>query len=52
VAARHRDDNVDSNKAWDNIRENIKMSAKVSLGHYDLKQHELSFDKECSKLLY
>jgi hypothetical protein len=27
-------DNVDMNRAWENIRENIKTSANESLGHY------------------
>jgi predicted metallo-beta-lactamase superfamily hydrolase len=38
-------------RAWENIRENIKISAKVRIGHYNLKQHKPWFDKECSKLL-
>jgi hypothetical protein len=28
---------VTSNKAWETIRENIKISAKESLGYYELK---------------
>jgi hypothetical protein len=32
------DDTVDMNRAWENIRENIKTSAKESLGHYELQQ--------------
>jgi hypothetical protein len=34
------------------IRENIKMSAKVSLGYFEMKKHKPCFDEECSKLLY
>jgi hypothetical protein len=34
----------DVNRAWENIKENIKASAKESLG---LKQHKPWFDKEC-----
>jgi hypothetical protein len=45
------DDNVDMNTAWENIRENIKASAKDSLGHYELLQHKQWFDDECSKLI-
>jgi hypothetical protein len=30
---------VDINKAWETIRENIKMSANESLGHYELNRH-------------
>jgi hypothetical protein len=39
------------NRAWENIRENIKTSAKESLGHYELQQHKPWFDDECSKLI-
>jgi hypothetical protein len=45
------DDNVDMNRAWENIRENIKISPKESLGHYELQQHKPWFDDECSKLI-
>jgi hypothetical protein len=45
------DDNLDTNRAWENIRENIKISAKESLGHYELQQHKPWFDDECSKLI-
>jgi hypothetical protein len=38
---------VDIDSDW----ENIKISAKDSLGHYKLKQHKQWFDEECSKLL-
>ena len=36
----------DINRAWENIRENIKTSAKESLGLDELKQHKLWFDEE------
>jgi hypothetical protein len=29
---------VDVNKAWETIRENIKISAKESLGYYEVKE--------------
>jgi hypothetical protein len=45
------DDDVDINRAWETIRKNIKISAKASLGYYDLKKHKPWFDDECSKLL-
>ncbi|PNF40917.1 hypothetical protein B7P43_G14992, partial [Cryptotermes secundus] len=32
---------VDVNKAWETIREDIEMSAKESLGYYGLKKHKL-----------
>jgi hypothetical protein len=37
----------DVNRAWENIKENIKTSAKESLGLQELKQHKPWFDKEC-----
>jgi hypothetical protein len=45
------DDTVDMSRAWENIRENMKTSAKESLGHYDLQQRKPWFDDECSKLI-
>jgi hypothetical protein len=44
-------DNVNMNRAWENIRENIKTSGKESLGNYKLQQHKPWFDDECSKLI-
>jgi hypothetical protein len=43
-------DNVDFNSAWETNRENIILSAKESLGYYELKQHKAWFHKGCSKL--
>ena len=37
----------DVNRVWENIKENIKTSAKESLGLHELKQHKPWFDKEC-----
>jgi hypothetical protein len=37
----------DVNRAWVNIKEFIKISAKESLCLHELKQHEPWFDKEC-----
>jgi hypothetical protein len=51
AALENFDDNVDMNRAWENIRENIKNSAKESLGHYELQQHKPWIDDECSKLI-
>jgi hypothetical protein len=39
------DTKVDINRAWEIIRENIKISAKESLGYYELKKHESWFDE-------
>jgi hypothetical protein len=41
----------DINRAWENIKESIKISAKESLGLYEMKQHKPWFDEECSKFL-
>jgi hypothetical protein len=38
-------DNVDINRTWGNILENVPISAKDSLGHYELKQHKPWVDK-------
>jgi hypothetical protein len=46
------DAEVEINSAWEMIRENIKISAKESLGIFELKKHKPRFDKGCSKLLY
>jgi Mlc titration factor MtfA (ptsG expression regulator) len=39
-------DGKDINMAWENIKEDIKLSAK-SLVLHELKQHKPWFDKEC-----
>jgi hypothetical protein len=44
------DNEVNVNKAWETIGENIKISAKESLG-YEFKRHRPCFDERCSKLL-
>jgi hypothetical protein len=46
------DANVDISRTWENVRENIKMSAEESLCHQTLKQHKTWVNKECSKLLH
>jgi hypothetical protein len=40
-------DSKDINRAWENIPENIKTSAKDSLGLYELKRHKRWFDNKC-----
>jgi hypothetical protein len=42
---------VDINRTWETIRENIKISVKESLDYYELKKHEPWFDEKCSKVL-
>jgi len=41
----------DINRAWKNIKEKIKTSARVSLGLYKLKQHKPWFDEDCVNFL-
>jgi hypothetical protein len=42
---------VEINSAWETIRDNIKISAKESLGYFKLKKHKPWFDKGCPKVL-
>jgi hypothetical protein len=44
-------DEEDINRAWENIRENIKLSAKESLELHELKRHKHCFDEELSSSL-
>jgi hypothetical protein len=41
------DTEVEINSAWETIRENIKISAKESLGYFKLKKHKPWFDEGC-----
>jgi hypothetical protein len=45
------DTEVEINGAWETIRENINITAKESIGYFELKKHKPWFDKGCSKLL-
>jgi hypothetical protein len=45
------DAEVEINNAWETIRENIKISAKESLGYFELKKHKPWFDEGRTKLL-
>jgi hypothetical protein len=47
----HLDTEVDINRAWETIRESIKISVKESLRYHELKKHKPWFDEGCSKLL-
>jgi hypothetical protein len=51
VALENLDTKMDINRVWETIRENIKISAKVCLGYYELKKHKPWFNKGWSKLL-
>jgi hypothetical protein len=45
------DAGVKINTIWETIRSNIRISAKESLGYYELKQNKPWFDEGCWKLL-
>jgi hypothetical protein len=51
AALENFDADVGSNRAWETIRENITISAKESLGYYEVKKHKPWVDEGCSKLL-
>jgi hypothetical protein len=44
-------DDEDISRAWESIKENIKSSAKESLGLHEMKQHKPWFDEECLGIL-
>jgi hypothetical protein len=46
------DAGVDINRAGENMRKNIKISAKDNLGYYELKKHKQWHEKGCSELLH
>jgi hypothetical protein len=45
------DAEVEINSALETIRENINISAKESLGYFELKKHKPWFDEGCSEVL-
>jgi len=45
AALENLSDSEDVNMAWENIKENIKTSAKESLGLHELNQHKPWFDE-------
>jgi hypothetical protein len=49
AALENLDTEADIDRAWETIRDNIKISAKESLGCYELKKHKLWLDEESSK---
>jgi len=51
VALESLNDSENINRAWDNIKENIKTLAKESSGLYDSKQLNRRFDEACSGFL-
>jgi hypothetical protein len=40
----------DNNRAWDNVKENIKILEQESLSYCELNYHKTWLDEECSKL--
>jgi hypothetical protein len=51
VALEDLDAEVEINSAWKTSRENIKISAKGSLGYFEFKKQKPWFDEVCSNLL-
>jgi hypothetical protein len=51
AALENLEDSGDINRAWDNIRENIKISDQESLAYCESKHCKPCFDEECSKLV-
>jgi hypothetical protein len=52
AALENLDDDMDINRAWETIRENIQIPSKETLGYYELKKHKSWFSEGCSKLLH
>jgi fructose-bisphosphate aldolase class 1 len=44
-------DDEDINRAWESIKENVKTSAKQSLGLHEMKWYKPWFDEECLGIL-
>ena len=44
-------DSEDINRAWENSKEGIKISAKESLGLHELKHHKVWLYEECLHFL-
>jgi hypothetical protein len=51
AALENLEDSGDINWAWDNIIENINISAQESLGYCESKHHTPWFDEQCLKLV-
>jgi hypothetical protein len=47
AALENLDDEVDINRDWETIREDITIPAKENLGYYELKKHKPWFDEGC-----
>jgi hypothetical protein len=44
-------DSEDISRDWESVKDNIKTSAKESLGLYELKHHRPCFDEKCLDFL-
>jgi hypothetical protein len=51
AALENLDDNEDINRAWETIRENIRILAKESIGLCEWKSYKPWFDEECLELV-
>jgi len=51
AALENFNDREDIKRVWENIKQNIKTTAKGSLGLYIFKQHKSWFDEESSRFL-
>jgi hypothetical protein len=51
AALENLEDNGDINRAWGNIKENIKISAQENLGYCESKHRKPWFGEECPKLV-
>jgi hypothetical protein len=51
AALQDLDAEVEINSAWETIQENIKISAKQSLGYFERKKQKPWYNNECSRLL-
>ena len=51
AALENLSDSVDKNRAWEDIKVNIKISAKESLGLHELQQHKPWFDGDYLRFL-
>jgi hypothetical protein len=52
AASENLNESEDVNRAWQIIKENVKISAKKTRGLYELNQHKSRFDEECLCSLY
>jgi hypothetical protein len=43
------DDDMGINRAWENIRKDMKASSTERLGYYELRNHKPWSEEECSK---